>query len=82
MITGTSVIGIAFDKGVIIAADLLGSYGSMAQLRNFQRVFKVNDSTVIGASGDLADFRFLHQVIQEKVYVKYMCSHCYNLLIM
>jgi 20S proteasome subunit beta 7 len=66
-VTGTSVVGITFDNGVIIAADLLGSYGSMAQLRNLPRVFRVNDSTAIGASGDLADFQFLHEIIDEKV---------------
>ena len=67
MVTGTSVVGIVYDKGVMIAADLLGSYGSMAQMRQLPRVFKVNESTVIGASGDLADFNFLHDVIMEKV---------------
>ncbi len=61
------MIGIAFEGGVIIAADLLASYGSMAQLRNFPRVFKVNEQIAIGASGDLADFQFLHEVIQDKV---------------
>ncbi len=67
LVTGTSVVGITFDNGVIIAADLLGSYGSMAQLRNLPRVFKVNDSTAIGASGDLADFQYLHEIINDKV---------------
>jgi 20S proteasome subunit beta 7 len=67
MVTGTSVVGITFDSGVVIAADLLGSYGSMAQLRNLPRVFKINDATVIGGSGDYADFQFLHDVIKQKV---------------
>jgi 20S proteasome subunit beta 7 len=66
-VTGTSVIGIAFDKGVIIAADSLGSYGSMAKLRNVQRIHKVNDSTVIGGHGDFADFQFLLDIIEAKV---------------
>jgi 20S proteasome subunit beta 7 len=67
MVTGTSVVGVVFDGGVVIGADLLGSYGSMAQLRNLPRVFKVNESTVIGGSGDYADFQFLHDVIKQKV---------------
>ena len=67
LITGTSVVGITFDNGVVIAADLLGSYGSMAQLRMLPRVFKINDCTVLGGSGDYADFQFLHEVIKEKV---------------
>lgn len=67
MVTGTSVVGIVFDGGVVIGADMLGSYGSMAQLRNLPRVFKVNEATVIGGSGDYADFQFLHEVIKQKV---------------
>lgn len=40
--TGSSVIGLKFDGGVIIAADTLVSYGSMARFRNIDRVFKVS----------------------------------------
>ena len=67
MVTGTSVLGIKFETGVIIAADLLGSYGSMAQLRQLPRVFKVNDVTAIGGSGDYSDFQYLHEIVKEKV---------------
>ena len=67
MVTGTSVIGITFEGGVIIAADLLGSYGSMAQFRNLPRVFKVNDLTVFGGSGDYADLQYLQDTIKQKV---------------
>jgi len=74
MVTGTSVVGIVFDGGVVIGADMLGSYGSMAQLRNLPRVFKVNEATVIGGSGDYADFQFLHEVIKQKVNQ----DHCFN----
>ncbi|KAL8184750.1 UNVERIFIED_CONTAM: Proteasome subunit beta type-4 [Gekko kuhli] len=67
MVTGTSVLGVKFDGGVIIAADMLGSYGSLARFRNISRVMKVNDSTVLGASGDYADFQYLKQVIDQMV---------------
>lgn len=66
-VTGTSVLGITFDGGVIIAADLLASYGSMAYFRGCPRVFKVNETTVIGGTGDYADYQFLNDIIQEKV---------------
>ncbi|KAJ6652772.1 hypothetical protein lerEdw1_010626 [Lerista edwardsae] len=67
MVTGTSVLGLKFDGGVIIAADMLGSYGSLARFRNISRIMKVNDSTVLGASGDYADFQYLKQVIEQMV---------------
>ncbi len=67
MVTGTSVLGVKFDGGVIIAADTLGSYGSLARFRNCNRVLKVNDSTVMGAGGDFADFQFLKSIIEQRV---------------
>lgn len=65
--TGTSVIGVVFDKGVAIAADTLGSYGSLARYRQCERLMKVNDTTVLGAGGDYADFQFLQDIIVDKM---------------
>merc|ERR1719370_19831 len=64
---GTSVLGVKFDGGVIIAADRLGSYGSLARFRGISRVMKVNERTVMGAGGDYADFQFLQDVIEQRV---------------
>ena len=66
-VTGTSVLGLKFDGGVIIAADTLGSYGSMARFRNLSRVMKVNDYTVMSAAGDYADFQYLGDEIRSMV---------------
>jgi len=65
--TGTSVLGVAFDGGVVIAADLLASYGSLARFRDIPRVFKVNDKCVIGCGGDYADYQFLLKAIEQKM---------------
>ncbi|TDH03649.1 hypothetical protein EPR50_G00144090 [Perca flavescens] len=67
MVTGTSVLGVKFTGGVIIAADMLGSYGSLARFRNISRLMKVNDSTILGASGDYADYQHLKQIIEQMV---------------
>jgi len=67
VVMGTSVLAFQFNGGVIIAADMLGSYGSLARFRNCQRLLKVNDSTLIGAAGDYADFQFLSNVIEQQV---------------
>jgi len=52
---------------VIIASDTLGSYGSMARFTTLSRVFRVNESTVMAAGGDYADYQFLKQIIEQKV---------------
>ena len=66
-VTGTSVLGIKFNGGVLIAADMLGSYGSLARYRNLSRVMKVNDSTIIGCGGDYADFQYIQNIIEQRV---------------
>ena len=65
--TGTSVLGVAFDGGVVIGADLLASYGSLARFRDISRVYKVNDKCVIGCGGDYADYQFLLRAIEQKM---------------
>ena len=40
-VTGTSVIGIKYKDGVLIAADTLAAYGSTKRYKSFQRVVKV-----------------------------------------
>ena len=40
--TTSSVIGIKYKDGVVIAADMLGSYGSMHKFYDIERVQKVN----------------------------------------
>lgn len=59
MTTGTSVLGLAYDGGVYMAADTLGSYGSLARFRNVTRFHRVGRRTVVGAGGDYADFQYL-----------------------
>ncbi|NWT63123.1 PSB4 protein, partial [Erythrocercus mccallii] len=67
MVTGTSVLGLKFSGGVMLAADTVASYGSLARFRGISRLLKVNDCTVLGASGDLADFQHLRQLLEQMV---------------
>ena len=42
-----------------------GSYGSTKRYKSIQRVQKVNDSTIIGASGELSDFQYLLNQLEQ-----------------
>ena len=67
-----------FDGGVVIAADTLGSYGSLARFKCLSRIMKINDSTVLGAGGDYADFQHLTSVLEQKMYENVMFVHVFG----
>lgn len=64
MVTGTSVLGVTFTGGVMLAADTLGSYGSLARFRSLSRVRKLTDNCAIAASGDYADFQYMERLFE------------------
>ncbi|KAK8845337.1 hypothetical protein IAR55_006050 [Kwoniella newhampshirensis] len=65
LVTGTSVLGIKFDKGVMIAADNLGSYGSLARFRDIQRLHPLGKHTLLGVAGDLSDYQWLKRELDS-----------------
>mmetsp|Transcript_32829 Transcript_32829/g.72515 ORF Transcript_32829/g.72515 Transcript_32829/m.72515 type:complete len:292 (+) Transcript_32829:183-1058(+) len=64
-VTGTSVLGVKYRDGVLIAADTLGAYGSTKRYKSVQRMFKVNDRVVVAASGEISDFQYLQTLLDE-----------------
>lgn len=65
IITGTSVISLKFKDGVILAADNLGSYGSLARFTNIERLIRVGKETVVGISGDISDLQQIERILEE-----------------
>lgn len=65
IITGTSVLGIKFKDGIVMAADNLGSYGSLLRFNNIERLIKVGKETVVGVSGDISDFQQIERILDE-----------------
>lgn len=64
IVTGTTVLGIKYKGGVMLAADTLASYGSLARYKDVRRLLKVNDNTMIGASGEMSDFQSIQEMLQ------------------
>ncbi|GBE85714.1 proteasome endopeptidase complex beta subunit [Sparassis latifolia] len=67
IVTGTSVLAIKYKDGVMMAADNLASYGSLARFKDIQRLHPVGSSTIIGVSGDLSDFQYLQNLLDGLV---------------
>ena len=67
IVTGTSVLGLVYEGGVMLAADTLLSYGSMAKQQNIPRLKAIEGTaTVIGASGEYSDFQKIIQILEQK----------------
>lgn len=63
--TGTSVLGIKYADGIMLVADTLVSYGSLARFRDIQRIQKIGDFTLIGATGEYSDFQNMQVLLDE-----------------
>jgi 20S proteasome subunit beta 7 len=57
MVTGTSVVGLKYKDGVLLAADTLLSYGSMAKSFDTPRMVSIDGRILLGASGEYSDFQ-------------------------
>lgn len=66
IVTGTSIIGIKYNGGVMLASDTLASYGSLARYHTFSRLREVNKKTLIGASGEISDFQAIIDDLNNK----------------
>jgi len=67
IVTGTSVLAIKYKDGVMMAADTLGSYGSLARYMSLERIRAAGDSTIIGASGEYSDFQYIMTLLDDLI---------------
>lgn len=67
MVTGASVLAIKYKGGVMMMADTLGSYGRLARYTSIDRIHKVNENCIVGASGEYSDFQFIQKFLGDHV---------------
>jgi len=65
MVTGTSVLAVKYNGGVVIGADTLASYGSLARFFELERMVKVGAYTIVGAGGEYSDFQYLSKMLED-----------------
>jgi len=66
-VTGSIIVGLCYNEGVLLASDTMGSYGGLRRFKDVQRVIKVNENCMLAASGDIADFMELERLVTELV---------------
>ncbi|CDZ96951.1 proteasome endopeptidase complex beta subunit [Phaffia rhodozyma] len=79
IVTGTSVLALKYKDGIMLAADTLASYGSLARFKDIERLKPIGDYTVIGAGGDMSDFQFLEKTLEGLVIEEANTSDGHNL---
>ena len=65
IVTGTTVLGLKYKGGVMLAADTLASYGNMARYKDVRRIKSVGPNTLIGASGEISDFQSIVERLEN-----------------
>lgn len=58
-VSGTSLLGVVYNEGVLLVGDTILSYGSLAKFTGVSRFHKLGNTTVMGSSGDYGDFQSL-----------------------
>lgn len=63
---GSSVVGIKYKDGVMIATDTSVSYGSMKKTKHTTRMVQLSEETVLACGGEMSDFQELTKIFREK----------------
>eukprot|EP00877_Chromochloris_zofingiensis_P009749 jgi/Chrzof1/5027/Cz15g09020.t1 len=64
-VTGSSVLGVKYRDGVLIACDTLAAYGSTKRYKSIERVKKISDRIVVAAGGEISDFQYILKMLDE-----------------
>jgi len=73
-VTGSIILGLRYEDGVILACDTMGSYGGLRKYKDINRIITVNENCMLAASGDVADFIELERMIEEQVRSDEVCA--------
>uniref|UniRef100_A0A6S8AP70 Proteasome subunit beta n=1 Tax=Aureoumbra lagunensis TaxID=44058 RepID=A0A6S8AP70_9STRA len=65
IVTGTSVLGLKYKDGIMMAADTLASYGSLAMFKEVTRIAPAGTNTLVGGSGEMSDFHHILRLLEE-----------------
>jgi len=66
-VTGSSVLGIKYKDGILLASDTAGCYGSTVRYKSVERLKRIGDNTILGASGEISDFQAITHLLDELI---------------
>ncbi|KAL0007484.1 hypothetical protein SO802_008986 [Lithocarpus litseifolius] len=66
-VTGTSVVAIKYNDGILMAADMGGSYGYTLRYKSVERLKPVGKHSLLGASREISDFQEILRYLDELI---------------
>nr|POE65755.1 proteasome subunit beta type-4 [Quercus suber] len=66
-VIGTSVVAIKYKDGILMAADMGGSYGYTLRYKSVERLKPVGKHFLLGASGEISDFQKILRYLDELI---------------
>ncbi|KAJ1422028.1 Small GTPase superfamily [Sesbania bispinosa] len=66
-VTGSSVVAVKYKDGILMAADMGGSYGSTLRYKSVERLKPVGKHSLLGASGEISDFQEILRYLDELI---------------
>jgi 20S proteasome subunit beta 7 len=65
-VSGSSIVGMKYKDGIMMAGDMQASYGSYAKYKGVERIFKVASNTLLGSSGEYSNIqKLVHSLTME-----------------
>jgi len=64
---GATVVGLVFDKGIVLAAEKRVTYGFMLMSKAGKKVYKINDRIGIACAGLIADMQMIAKSLAAEV---------------
>lgn len=73
--TGTTIVAIRFNNGVIVASDKRASAGALMVIdKSTKKIYKITDSIVMGTAGLVADAQMLAKILSAELKLKELRS--------
>jgi len=63
----------------MLAADTLGSYGSLAKYKDLRRLHKIGPATLLGAGGEYSDLQYILNLLDDLMTEEYCMDDGYQL---
>ncbi|XP_039157079.1 proteasome subunit beta type-4 isoform X2 [Eucalyptus grandis] len=66
-VTGAALVAVEYKDGILMAADMGGSYGSTLRYKTIEQIKPIGKHSLLGASGEISDFQEILRYLDELI---------------